>query len=182
MTRTVRRFGLGIGAAVMALGLAAAVLASPQNNPGPGGPGGFMGPRGGRMGGPMMGGPMAPLAGLRMLTDRLGLTDAQKTQVKSIVESHRAAWKALADRAFQAHQALNAAIDADTVDEGAIRSAAAGVAAVDADMAVARAHARAEIFQVLTPDQQAQAKQLQAQRQQRMDQMRQRMQNRPGRP
>ncbi len=180
MTDKVRRFGLGIGATVMAIGLAAAVFASPQNTPGPGGP---MGPRGGRMGGPMTGGPMGPggFGDLRMLAGRLGLSDEQKTQVKSILESHRADFKALADRAFQAHQALNAAVRADTVDEGAIRSASAAVAAVEADMAVARARTRAEVFQVLTPDQQTQAKQLQARREQRMDQMRQRMQNRTGR-
>ena len=35
---------------------------------------------------------------------------------------------------------------ADTVDEALIRQQSAEVAAVDADMAVARAHAHAEVF------------------------------------
>ena len=46
--------------------------------------------------------------------------------------------------------ALDDAITADTVDEAMIRQKAADAAAVDADMAVARAHAHAEVLQILT--------------------------------
>lgn len=103
-----------------------------------------------------------------MMASRLGLTDAQRDQVEAIAQSHRDEWKALGDRALTARQALNAAIAADTIDEAAIRQRSADLAAVEADIAVARAHARAEIFQVLTPDQQAQANSLQGQFQQKM--------------
>jgi Spy/CpxP family protein refolding chaperone len=98
---------------------------------------------------------------------RLGLTDAQKDQVKSIVQSHADEFKTLGSRAGAAHQGLTAAETADTLDDATIRQKSADVAAVDADMAVARAHLRAEVFQILTADQKTQAKQLMAKRQAR---------------
>ena len=99
---------------------------------------------------------------LRMLGPRLNLTDAQREQLKSIAETNKDEWKALADRARAAHEALTEAVMAETVDEALIRARAADVAAVDADLAVASAHARAQAWQILTPEQQAQAKQFQA--------------------
>ncbi len=169
MTRT-RHIALGVAAAIIALGLGAAVFASPQNtNPGPGPFMGRMGPGMGPMG-------MGPFGRMRMLADKLGLSDAQKQQIRTILQSHRDEWKGLADRARQAHQKLNAAVTADQIDDTAIRQAATDLGSVEADMAVSRAHVRAEVFQVLTPDQQAQAKQLQADMQQKMQQRMQRRQ------
>src|SRR5438477_12804789 len=100
---------------------------------------------------------MGMLGPLRMIASQLGLSDAQKEQIKSIAQAHREEWKALADREIGAHQALNAAVTADQVDEAAIRQRSAELATVQADTAVARARAHAEVFQVLTPDQQAKA-------------------------
>jgi Spy/CpxP family protein refolding chaperone len=114
-------------------------------------------------------GPLGP-----MIMDRLNLTDAQRSQVKSVLQAHSSDLKAVGDRAFAAHQALEAVISADTVDESAIRARSADVATVEADMAVMRAQIRAEVWQILTPDQQQQAKTLQAQMEQRMQQGRQR--------
>jgi len=167
MTQTMRRIGLGAGAALLAVGTAVGAVAYAQNTPGGQPP--FMGRRGPRAG--MMG---APFGGLRMLGRRLDLTDPQKDQIKTILQSHRDEWKTLADRAADARAALDAAVTADTVDEAAIRDKSAALAAVNADMAVARARTRAELVQVLTPDQQAKLKALQAQREQRRQQMRQR--------
>jgi periplasmic protein CpxP/Spy len=161
MTATVKRISLALGAGVLALGVAAGVYAHAQDqntNPdgrpfrgrgGPGGPGGFRGP----------GGPMGMLP---MLGRRIQLTDAQKDQIKGIADSHQNDWKALGDRARTAHEALNAAVTADAVDEALIRQKSAEVAAVDADMAVARARAHAEVFQILTADQKAQLKTMRA--------------------
>jgi Spy/CpxP family protein refolding chaperone len=83
----------------------------------------------------------------------VSLTDAQREQVKAIAQSHRDDWKALTDRARTAHMALNAAITAEPLDEVLIRQKSSEVAAVDADIAVARARARAEVLRVLTPEQ-----------------------------
>ena len=163
MANTVTRIGLGLGAAVLTLGIAAA-LASAQNTNG--GPGTFSGRRGGPGPGPGRGpdgrGRGGPIAGfvapLRMLAARVDLSDGQKSQIQSIVQSHTEEWKALADRERQGRQALEAAIAADQFDELAIRQRSAEMAIVEADIAVAGARARAELFQILTPDQQAKAK------------------------
>jgi Spy/CpxP family protein refolding chaperone len=132
MTSTVRRITLGLGAGLIALGVTAGVYASAQNtnqDPRPfSGPGqGRRGP-GGR-GGPMgPSGPGGPMGMLPMLGPRIGLTDAQQAQIKSIADSHRDEWKALADRARTAHGALNEAVTADAMDEGLIRSDEAALA------------------------------------------------------
>jgi Spy/CpxP family protein refolding chaperone len=161
MTAPIRRIALTLAAGVIAAGVAAGayVHAQDQNtNPqapsfrgggmGRGGPG-----RPGRFGG--AGGPMGMLP---MLGRRLGLTDAQREQIKAIADAHKDEWKALADRGRTAHMAVDAAITANKIDEAAIRQKSAEAAAVDADAAVARAHAFAEVWQILTADQQTQLK------------------------
>jgi Spy/CpxP family protein refolding chaperone len=178
MTATViRRIALGVGAGIVALGVTAGVYASAQNTNqdpppfrGPGGPGRPGGPGGpGRFGGPggpgMPGGPMGMLP---MLAPRLGLTDAQKDQVKHIAESHKDEWKALADRGRTAHEALNDAVTAEGFDEALIRSRSAEIGFFEADMAVARARAHAEVFQILTAEQKTQMKTMQAAMKNRM--------------
>jgi Spy/CpxP family protein refolding chaperone len=99
---------------------------------------------------------------LPMLGRQIDLTDAQKDQMKGIADSHKDDWKALADRARTAYEALNAAVMADKIDDALIRQKSAEVATVEADMAVARAHAKAEVFQILTADQKTKLKALQA--------------------
>ena len=97
---------------------------------------------------------------LPMLGRALNLTDAQRDQIKAIADSHKDEWKALADRERTARTALMTAVTADTIDEAAIRQKSSDVAAVEADAAVARAHAHAEVVQILTADQKAQLKTL----------------------
>ena len=129
--------------------------------PRPFGRGGPQGPGGGRFGGPGRGGPGGPMGALGPIM-RLNLTDAQKDQVKQIVESHQADTKSLLDRARPAHEALQAAVTSETFDEGAIRTASAQVATIEADLAVARARLHNEVFQILTPEQRTQLKDNQA--------------------
>ena len=164
MTIAFRQSMLALGAAAIALGLAVGVHASTQNTAEGAPP--FIGRHGT--------GPGGPFGEFRMMAERLRLTDAQKEQIKSILQSHKDDWKALADRAATAHKALQDAVTADTIDDELIRQRSAAVAAVEADIAVARAHTRAEIFQVLTPEQQAQAKALHAKMQERVQQGRSR--------
>ena len=161
MTTTVKRMVLGAAGTLVVLGIGAGafVRAQDQNTDprprpfmgrhmGPGGPGG-------------RGGPDGPMGMLPMLGRAVELTDAQKDQIKSIADSHKGEWKTLADRARTAHVALNGAVTADAVDDALIRQKSAEVAAVDADMAVARAHAHAEVLQILTADQKAKLKTMQ---------------------
>jgi Spy/CpxP family protein refolding chaperone len=162
MTATVKRVTLGLGAGLIALtaGAGAFVHAQDQDaNPqhrqfrgrGPGGPGGPDGPGG-------FGGPGGPMGMLPRLGREIALTDAQRDQIKAIAESHKDDWKALADRARTARMALNDAVTADSINETLIRQKSSEVAAVDADMAVARARTRAELFQILTAEQRAKVK------------------------
>jgi len=170
---TLTRIGLGIGAIAVTGGLVAGAYVSAQDTGGPrgpfaerrGGPDGFGGP-----GGP--GGPMGALG--PMLAAHLSLTDAQKDQLKGIVDSHRDEWKGLGDRAMEARRALHSAVTADAVDEGLIRARAAELATIESDLAVARARIHAEVFRMLTPEQQAQAREAQSHMQQRQNQRRHR--------
>jgi Spy/CpxP family protein refolding chaperone len=115
--------------------------------PGVGGP-----PPGGR-GGPGLrgGGPMLPLRGL-------DLTEAQQGQVKSIVDSHQAEFRAVNQKIGEARQAMRALLDADQIDESAIRAKSVEVAAAEADAAILQARIRQEVFGILTAEQLEKAK------------------------
>jgi Spy/CpxP family protein refolding chaperone len=93
--------------------------------------------------------------------ERLGLSESQHAQVNAVIQSHDAELKALHDRAFAARHALQATVTADAVDERAIRARSADVASVEADLAVIQARVRAEVFQLLTPEQRAKANEMQ---------------------
>ena len=108
----------------------------------------------------------------------LGLTDAQREQVKGIFESHKDEFQAIGERMKTARQAQQAAIETAPLDEATIRAKSADIAAVEADAAVLRAKVHAAVFQVLTPEQQEKAKSLKAEREQRRAQMREQFQQR----
>lgn len=130
----------------------------PGQGPGVGGPppDGMRGPGGpqGRMG--MGFGP-----GFR----QLDLTDDQKAQVKAIAESHQAEFKAVGEKMRAARQGMRALVEADTLDEAAVRAKSIEVAAAEADAAILNAKVRTQTLQVLTAEQIAKHKELQAQRQ-----------------
>ena len=107
-----------------------------------------------------------------MMIERLDLTTDQRDRVKQILDSHREEQQSIAKRAMLAHDALEAAITAEAFDESVVRARAADVAAVDADATVARARIYAEVFQILTSDQQAKLKSMQTEMRQRQEQMR----------
>jgi periplasmic protein CpxP/Spy len=116
----------------------------------------------------------------------LDLTDAQREQVRGIVQSNEAAFKEIGDRLRVARDGMDALITADAVDEAAIRAKSAEVAAVQADAAVLRARVRHDVFSVLTAEQQAKAKELRAQREARQKERgqnaRERRPRRPAQP
>jgi len=165
MTAAVTRIALTLGAGLIALGVSAGAYVHAQDQNTNPQPPPFRG-RGMGPGGPGRG-PGGPMGMLPMLGPRIGLTDTQKDQIKAIADTHKDDWKALADRSRAAHVAVDAAISADTIDEATIRQKSAEAAAVEADIAVARAHARAEVWQILTADQKAQLKTMQAEMKQR---------------
>ena len=131
------------------------------------------------MGGPGMGGPLGRLG---FALRQLELTDAQREQVRTIMQGHQAEMKALGERLRTAHKGVDAAVTASPFDEGAIREASAGLASVIADGAVLRAKVRSEVWDVLTPEQRTKAEQLKATAQQRFEErvgrMKQRLEQR----
>ena len=148
-TRTILRSGvLALGAAAVVagtvlVGTAAAPVAPAQRvsqtfNDGPA-PDGRRGPP------------------LRMLAVALDLTDAQQDQIKAIFEGHRPEFEQLKTRARTAQTAVRTAIEADEVNEQAIRSAVTARAQVEADGAVLKAKMRKEVQALLTPEQRTKA-------------------------
>ena len=163
MTKTLKvSLAAGFVAAVLAAGSALVVAQDgqmPRRGPamGRGGPppGGMRGPGG--PGGPMG---MGTGSGFR----ELDLTDEQKAQVTSIVDSHQAEFKAVGEKLHAAREGMQALLEADTLDEAAVRAKSVEVAAAEADAAILGAKVRTQTVQVLTSEQLAKLKELQASR------------------
>jgi len=157
MTTLFKRTALGVIAVLLSAGVYAASQDQNTNQPAPPFNAGRGGP--GRFGGP--GGPMGMLP---MFGRELDLSDTQRDQIKAIAETHREEWKALNDRSRAAHDALQAAVTTAPVNESVIRDKSAQLAAIEADLAVARAHVHAEVLQLLTDDQKTKLKELESRR------------------
>ena len=141
-----KRVFMAIGLVAVLAGGSAIAVAQPQIGPGPRGPG-RVGP------GPRGGGPFD--LGLR----GIALNDTQREQLRTVMESHKAEFDAAGSKLRDAHRAFAQAVEATSIDESAIRSASANVAAAMADEAILRAKVRAEVEGILTPEQQEQLKQ-----------------------
>ena len=96
---------------------------------------------------------------LRRMTRELNLTDAQQTQIKSILEAEKAKIQPLRQQLRQNEQTENAAISG-TFDETKARAFAGKQAQILSDLTVERERMKSEIYAVLTPDQRAKAQQL----------------------
>jgi protein CpxP len=106
---------------------------------------------------------------LKKMVKELGLDAQQKTQVKDILKNNHDTAKPLMDKMVAEKRAMRALIQAETVDETAIRSQSAKVAAVEADLAINRAQLAQKLRAVLTPDQIQKFKAIQEKRDQQMD-------------
>lgn len=154
-----------IAAALVAALAGGTALASAQ---GPRGGFGIQGPRG-----PMRGVPAGDL-GLRGIQ----LTDAQREQVRSIRESHQAEITEAVRKLRDAQRAFAEASRSAPVDEGAIRTRSTDLASAMAEEAIVRARLRAEVHALLTPEQQQQLRDREAQMQRRMQERQKQMQER----
>ena len=159
MTSRAKRFLLSAGAVAMAVAMAGASVGAQNQNTnsgqspfrgrgmGPGGPGGMAGP---------FGGPLAMFLG--RAADRLGLTDAQRSQLKSIAEAHKSELQSLMQQMATARRALlTAQINGQSDDQ--IQQLWPAVANAESQIVLAETHIIAQAMQVLTPDQQTQLKQ-----------------------
>jgi Spy/CpxP family protein refolding chaperone len=165
MTRRFRTtMALTAGAALLAAGLGTAALAQ--------GPEGRRGPRGFGPGG--FGRGAFPMA-------QLGLTDAQRDQVREVMQRHREDMQAAGRRLREAHEAQRQAVQTMPVNEGLIRSTSQALAAAQTDMALLQARVHGEVWSLLTPEQQTKASELKAEREKRRNEREARMKERRGR-
>jgi protein CpxP len=105
------------------------------------------------------------------MATELGLSSQQKQDVKEIFAKSRPQAEPLMKQIKTERRALRELVQADAIDEAAIRAQSAKVAAVEADLAVQRAHVAQQIRAILTPEQVQKFKAIQAKRDSRMDEM-----------
>lgn len=99
--------------------------------------------------------------------DYLNLTDAQRTQMKTILHQDFAAMKPLMQQEHQIHAQMRQ-YEEGTFDEAKVRALATQEAQSKVELTVQHARVRNQMFQVLTPDQQAKFKDAEANREARM--------------
>lgn len=97
---------------------------------------------------------------LDRVIEKLDLSAAQQEELEELLaenrDEHRAQWEA----AKTARRTLSDQIHATEFDEGAIRQAAAAVADIEEELAVSRALMFQQVQQILTPEQQAQMREM----------------------
>ena len=84
----------------------------------------------------------------------LDLTDDQRAQLRKIREARQSEFKAAGEKLRTAREGMRALIEADSINESAIRSKSQEVAAAEAEVAILNAKVRAESMQILTSEQQ----------------------------
>jgi Spy/CpxP family protein refolding chaperone len=104
---------------------------------------------------------------LGFFADALNLSDAQQTQMKTILQKEHPALKPLFQQSRQIEQQLRQYAEG-TYDEAKVRALATQKAQVETELTVQRTRIHNELFQVLTPDQQAKMKEFVARREARM--------------
>jgi len=97
----------------------------------------------------------------RMAT-RLDLTEAQKSQVKSIVGAEAAADAQTVDRMKQDVKSLRTMADSDTVDQTKLNEVANSTSSTAVDLVVDLARTKSKVYEVLTPEQRSKQQELQA--------------------
>jgi Spy/CpxP family protein refolding chaperone len=117
-----------------------------------GGHGGHGGPGGEGPGEHGRGGPDGGIPFAR----ELNLTDAQKTQIKQIMDSTFESTKALHEQLRQLHDSAPDPLSGAAFDEAAVRATAQKHAAIEVELEVAHARAMSQSFAVLTAEQKAQ--------------------------
>ena len=97
---------------------------------------------------------------LEHISQALSLTDAQKQQVKGIMESVEVTASGIHAKLEEVHKQLGAATANGQFDENQVRTLANQEAQLEADMKVEHFRAMSKVFAVLTPEQRAKAEQM----------------------
>ncbi len=108
----------------------------------------------------------------------LNLTDEQHGQIKAIMQKERPTMKPLFQQSHQIELQLRQFAEG-TFDEAKVRTLATQKAQIESELTVQKTRIHNELFQLLTADQQAKMKEIEANRETRMQQ---RMQNTPAAP
>lgn len=148
-----------IGFTVFALVAISTIFAFAQKGDGKRGRHGFGGERG----------------GFGRMAEKLNLTDAQKEQLKQITEASRAKIKPLMESLRANHQKMETLTANGQFDEAQVQAAAQEQAQISAQLIVEKARVKAQMFQILTDEQKAQAAQM---KEQMKNKMKERFKNR----
>ena len=92
------------------------------------------------------------------LARALDLTDAQKTQVKAILETEREKVAPLRQKLAETREKIRRAVEATPFDEAAVRSLASSQNETRTELMVSRARVKSQIFALLSPEQRERAK------------------------
>jgi len=104
---------------------------------------------------------------LNRMSKELGLSEAQQTQIKSIMADGKTRMKPLMEQLRQNRQQAESLNSNGTFNEGQARLFATKQAGVMADLMVEKQRTRSQIFAVLSPEQRQKAQQLMQERRQR---------------
>jgi periplasmic protein CpxP/Spy len=104
----------------------------------------------------------------------LNLTDAQEQQIRTLTQQSRQQNRAAFERLRTAMDAQRKAAATIPVNEALIRSTTQDLVEAQTEVAIQRSRVQTEIFGLLTPEQQAEAKKLQTDRANRQQQRQQR--------
>ncbi len=112
---------------------------------------------------------------LKKLAADLGLSDQQKAQIKEIFKKERSEMQPIMARMMAERRNLRALVQADKIDEGAIRAQAAKLGAIEGDLAIQHARVAGQIRAILTPAQAEKFKTLQKERDKKFNERHERM-------
>jgi protein CpxP len=98
----------------------------------------------------------------------LDLSEAQREQMRTVMDRYRDQMTLAGKRLREAHEAQRAAVDTVPVNEALIRSTVQTLATAQTDMALLRARIHSDVWALLTPEQQEKSTQLKAEREARI--------------
>lgn len=96
------------------------------------------------------------------VAERLGLTDAQKTEIKSILVAERPQAEPLIRQLIATRKQLRDVSKNGNFDEAQVRSLASQQAQTITELIVTRERVKSKVYNVLTPEQRAQAEKMRA--------------------
>lgn len=103
---------------------------------------------------------------LEFFTDYLSLTDAQQAQIKAVLQKEHGTMRPLHQQQHQIEAQLKQ-YELGAYDEAKVRPLAMQKAQIEGELTVQRTRIHSELFQLLTPDQQAKMKEFVANREAR---------------